>query len=160
MPKIDINALDKKCVQKFQHYIKHWRLPIQQKQRNKPCFRSLIFFLNNILPVLHQLNMLIIIVFCLCPHELVRIQNLSTFLQKCSSIQDCMSSLRYNFLFTPLHLHHLSLCFCHHLHLYGWLYFCFNNILFPYVRLCCLCFHKMLFHNFVFFQSFNEHQMY
>jgi hypothetical protein len=44
------------------------------------------------------------------------------------------------------------LCFCHclhlcglmysHLHLCGWLYFHLNNFLLPYIRLCCLCFHK------------------
>jgi len=49
--------------------------------------------------------------FCLCPHESVRTWNLNTFLQKCSSIQDCVSSLCYRFRFTPLHLH------CHYLHL-------------------------------------------
>ncbi len=35
----------------------------------------------------------------------------NTFFQKCSSIQDCTSSFHYNFCFTPLHLHHPSLCF-------------------------------------------------
>ncbi len=57
----------------FQHYIKHRCSPIHQKQRNKPCFKSLVFFFINILPILHPLNMFIIIMFCLCPHESVRI---------------------------------------------------------------------------------------
>jgi hypothetical protein len=37
-----------------------------------------------------------------------------------------------------------------------------NNILLPYVYLCCLCchcLHKLLFHNFLFLQCFNEHWM-
>jgi len=53
MPKVDINALDQECVKKFQHYIEHQCFPPHQNQRNKSCFRNLVFFLNNILLVLH-----------------------------------------------------------------------------------------------------------
>ncbi len=52
---------------------------IHQKQRNKPCFRSLIFFLNNILPILHPFNMLVIVLFHLCPHELLKVGILIPF---------------------------------------------------------------------------------
>ncbi len=58
MPKVDICALDQECVQKFQHYIEHRCFPPHKKQRNKPYFRSLVFFLSNILPVLHPLTCL------------------------------------------------------------------------------------------------------
>jgi hypothetical protein len=61
MPKVDICALDKKCVHKFQHYIGHWCFPPHHKQRNKPCFKSLVFFLINILLVLHPFYMFVII---------------------------------------------------------------------------------------------------
>jgi len=89
---------------KFQHDIKHQCLLIHLKQKNKPCFRSPIFFLSNILPIVHLLNMFIIIMFCLCPHESFRIWNFNTFLQKCSSIQDCASFLHYSFWFMPFDL--------------------------------------------------------
>jgi hypothetical protein len=71
MPKVDICPLDQECVQKFQHYIKHRCFP--QKQRKKPCFRSLVFFRNNILPILHPLYMFVIVLFHLCPHELLKV---------------------------------------------------------------------------------------
>ncbi len=64
--------------------IKHRCLPVHQKQRNKPCFRSLVFFLNNILPILHLLNMFIMVSFHLCPHESLKIQNFYAFIQKCN----------------------------------------------------------------------------
>jgi hypothetical protein len=122
MPKVDICPLDKKCVQKFQHYIEHQCSPPHQKQRHKPCFRSLVFFYNNIILVLHPFYMFIIVLFHLCPHETLRIWNFNTFLQKCSSIQDCASSLHYHFCVMLLHLHQPSLCFCHCLHLCGLMY--------------------------------------
>ncbi len=84
MPKVNICALDQKCVQKFQHHIKHQHSPIHHKQKNKLQFRSPIFSLNNILLLFHMFNMLIIILFCLCAHESVRIWNLNTFLQEVS----------------------------------------------------------------------------
>ncbi len=68
MPKIHICTMDQECLQKFQHYIKHWSLLLHKKQRNKPCFRSLVFFLSNILPILHPLNIFLIIMFCLHVH--------------------------------------------------------------------------------------------
>ncbi len=111
MPKINIYAFEQRCVQKFQHYITYRCLPIHQKQRNKPCFRSSIFFLSNILLVFHLLNMFIMIMFCMCPHESVRIWNFNTFLHKCSSIQDCAFCFHYNFQFMPFHLRHPSMCF-------------------------------------------------
>ncbi len=116
MPKIYIYTLDQDCFHKFQHYIKHQCFPPHQKQRNKPCFRSPIFFRNNILPVLHPLYMFVIVMFCLCLHETLRIWNFNTFLQKCSFVQDYASSLCYRFCFTLLHLHQPLLCFCHCLH--------------------------------------------
>jgi len=123
MPKVDIRALDEECVQKFQHYIEHQCFPPHQKQRNKPCFRSPIFFFNNILLILHPLYMFVIVLFCLCPHESFRVWNFNTFLHKCNYVQDCASSLRYHFHFMLLHLHRPLLCLCHYLHLYGLLYF-------------------------------------
>jgi hypothetical protein len=70
----------------------------------------------------------------------------------------------------PLHLHRPLLCFYHHLHFYGLLYFhlhfygCLyfhlNNVLLPCVLLRFMCFHKMLFHNFIFLRFFNKHQIY
>ncbi len=96
--------------------------PIKNK-RNKPCFRSPIFFYINIILVLHPLYMFVIVPFRLCQHETFRIQNFNTFFHKCSYLQDCTSSLRYRFFFTLLHLHQPSLCFYHCLHLYGLLYF-------------------------------------
>ncbi len=108
MPKVDICAFDQKCVQKFQHYIKQQCLPFHQKQRNKPCFKSLVFFFNNIFPVLHLLNMLVIILFCLCPHELVKIWNFNTFLHKCNSIQD------YTFFFAIAFDSHFSISIALH----------------------------------------------
>ncbi len=141
MPKVNICALDQECVQKIQHYIGHRCLPIHHKQKNKPCFKSLVLFFNNILPILHPFNMFIIIVFCLCSLELVKIWNLNTFFQKCSYVHDCVSSFCYSFHFTLLHLHRPSLCFYHclhlcgllfsHLHLCGWMYFRFNNVFLP-----------------------------
>jgi hypothetical protein len=92
MPKVDICALDEECIQKSQHYIEHWCLPPHQKQRNKPCFRSSIFFLTNILPVFHSLYMFLIVLFRLCPHELLRVWNFNTFLHKCSFVHDCAFS--------------------------------------------------------------------
>jgi hypothetical protein len=144
---------------KFQHYIEHQCVPFHQKQSNQPYFTSLVFLLNNILLVFHLLNMFVIILFRLCPHESFKVWNFSTFLQKCSLIQDCASSLSHNFYFTPLHLHHplvvlmpsptpLWITHCH-LHLCGWLYFYFNNVLLPYVHLRYWCFHKVLLRNFV-----------
>ncbi len=79
MPKVNICAFDQECVQKFQHDIEHRCLPIHQKQRNKPYFRSPIFFLNNILPIFHPFNMPIIVLFCMCPHESLRIEILIPF---------------------------------------------------------------------------------
>jgi hypothetical protein len=73
MPKINIYGFDKKCVKKFQHHIEHRCFPPPHKQRNKPYFKSLIFFLNNILLVLHPLYMFVIVLFCLCPHESLRV---------------------------------------------------------------------------------------
>ncbi len=35
-----------------------------------------------------------------------------------------------------------------------------NDILLPYILLHCLCFHKVLFHNFVILRFFNEHRIY
>jgi hypothetical protein len=99
-----------------------------------------------------------------------RFKVLTPFFQKCSSIHDCAFFLCYNFDFTLLHLHRPSLCFYHclhlrgllyyHLHLYGWLYFHLYNVLLPYVSLCCMCFHKVLLHSFIFLWFFNEHYIY
>ncbi len=58
------------------------------------------------------------------------------------------------------HCLHLCGLMYFHLHLYRWLYFYFNNIIFPYVHLRCSCFHKVLFHSLVFVQFFNEHWIY
>jgi hypothetical protein len=63
MPKVDIYTFDQECVHKFQHYIRHWCVPFHKKQSNQPYFRSLVFFLNNILLVLHLFNMFVIILF-------------------------------------------------------------------------------------------------
>ncbi len=108
----------------------------------------------------HLLNMPIIVLFHLCPHQLFKIWNFNIFFQKCSSTQDYTSSFHYNFQFTPFNLHRPSLCFYHclhlcpllyfHLHFCGQLYFHFNKVFLPCVLLHYLCFHKMLLHNFIF----------
>ncbi len=116
MSKVNTCTLDHKHAKKFQHYIRHWCLPLHQKQSNQPCFKSLVFFFNNILPILHLFNMFVIILFCLCPHGLLRVWNFNSFFQKCSFVQYYISFC-YSFLFTPLHLHCPLLCFCHLLHL-------------------------------------------
>jgi hypothetical protein len=54
-------------------------------------------------------------------------------------------------LFAPLWIVVLPLHFC------AWLYFHLNNVLLPCIHLDYLCFHKVMFHNFVFVWIFNEH---
>ncbi len=96
--------------------------PIRNKGTN-PALEAQYFFRNNILPIFHPLYMFIINWFCLCPHKTLKIWNFNTFIHKCSFVQDCASSLHYYFDFTLLHFHQPSLCFCHHLHLYGLLHY-------------------------------------
>jgi hypothetical protein len=115
MPKVHMCTLDQECFQKFQHYIKHWCLLIHEKQRNKPCCRSLVFFLGNILLVFHSFNMLIIILFCLHVH--VNWSRSRILIHFSKSIA----------LFKIVRIIFATL--------FGWLYFRLNNVLFPCVRL-------------------------
>jgi hypothetical protein len=128
MPKVNICAFDHECIKTFQRNNRFRCFPTHQKQCNQLCYRSLSFFLNNILPILHSLDMFVIILFCLCPHESFKVWNSNTFFQKCNFVQYYKSSLSYSFQFSPLHLHRPLSCFHHHLHLrvvpYFHLHFC------------------------------------
>ncbi len=73
------------------------------------------------------------------------------FSKKCGFVKDCVSFHYCKFQLLPFNLHCPSLCFCHHLHLCGLLYFhlqlCgqlffhLNNVLLPFILLRYLCFH-------------------
>jgi hypothetical protein len=122
MPKIDICALDHKLVQKFYHYIGHQCLPLHHKQNNQPCFKSQVFFLNNILPF--SIRSTCFSQFCFV---YVQMNHSRSRILIPLSRSVALSSIAHflfvtTFQFTPLHLHCPLLCFLHCLHLCDLLY--------------------------------------
>jgi len=116
------------------------------------------FLFTNVLPILHPLNMLIIVLSRLSPHKLVMIWNANMFVQKCGSIHDgCMSFHLCRTRYTHINLHYTWLHFCQHLHFYGWLPSHFRYFFLLYVLLHYLSIEISLFHTFIFFQFFNVH---
>ncbi len=168
MSKVNICAFDQECVQKFQHYIKHPCLPIHHKLRNKPCFRILVFFFNNILPTLHLVNMLIIIMFYLCPHESIRICILIPFSRNVAlsriaclffvivSASHLCISITLHFPFTIAYTS-MVCCICTWTSVDG----CISaSITFSSLTFALYVFPQSAVHNFIFLWFFNEHWIY
>ncbi len=110
---INICAFDKKCVQKFQHDFQHQCFPVHQIQIDKPFLRSPFLLFTHVLPILHPFNMFIIVLLCLYPHKLVRIQNANTFVQKYGFIHyGCTSFCLYSAWCIHIDLHCPLLHFC------------------------------------------------